>query len=144
MIQYSLKCKNGHRFDSWFQSASAFDDLEGRGLLSCPQCGTSYVSKSLMAPQIPAKRTQDQMPTQPMTSGSDAEIGEMIAKLRKKVEDNADYVGARFATEARAMHDGDVPERAIYGQANAEEAKALVEDGVPVLPLPFTPKQKMQ
>ena len=65
-----------------------------------------------------------------------------LAKLRQEVEKNSDYVGMNFASEARAMHDGDMPQRAIYGEAKPEEAKSLIEDGVPVAPLPFTPKAK--
>lgn len=141
MIQYALKCDEGHVFDSWFQSASAFEVLEKAGHLTCAVCGSVAVTKSLMAPKIVAKAG----PTKaPMLSGAEPEVEQEIATLRRKVEESSDYVGEKFAAEARAMHEGDAPERSIYGQANLEEARALVQDGVPVMPLPFKPKQKLQ
>jgi hypothetical protein len=74
---------------------------------------------------------------------SPEQIEQAVAKLRAEVEANSDYVGVEFAAEARKIHEGEAPARAIYGEAKLDEAKALIEDGVPVLPLPFTPKRKM-
>ncbi|UWQ16451.1 DUF1178 family protein [Jannaschia sp. M317] len=131
MIRYSLRCKDGHGFESWFQSADAFDTLSARGLVSCATCGSTEVEKALMAPKVQAKPL-----SAPVT-----EVERKIAALRAKVEAEATYVGNRFAEEARAIHEtgGDKP---IWGEANATEAKALIEDGIPVAPLPFLPKQK--
>ena len=98
-----------------------------------------------MAPQVrPARKTATppQPAAQPVTNAPDPDVAEAISKIRDHVEKNSDYVGDRFADEARAMHEGDAPHRSIHGQANAEEAKKLIEDGVPALPLPFIPRQK--
>lgn len=125
MIRYSLKCANDHMSESWFQSASAFDTLVASRHIACPECGSTDVTKALMAPSVGAKLTDDR-----------------IAELRRKVESNSEYVGKNFATEARRIHDGDAPERAIYGEAKPDEARKLIEDGVPVAPLPFMPSRR--
>lgn len=139
MIQYSLKCAKGHAFDSWFQSAAAFDSLKAAGHVTCAQCGSSEVEKSIMAPRVRPSRNAVAKPDLSKPA-SDAERA--LAEMRKKVEEKADYVGMEFATEARAMHNGEAPERAIYGEARLDEAKKLLEDGVPVAPLPFLPNRK--
>ncbi len=136
MIRYDLKCKDDHAFDSWFASAEAFDTLKKAGRLTCPHCGTAEVDKALMAPKVRPERKSASL------RNAETEQEKALAKLRDEVEKNSDYVGMNFATEARAMHDGDTPARAIYGEAKPEEAKSLIEDGVPVAPLPFTPKAK--
>jgi hypothetical protein len=143
MIQYSLKCANGHKFDSWFQSASAYEKLHLAGMVTCSVCGSSDVEKAIMTPRVrPARKaTKPEDAPKPLAEpGSDAE--KALAEMRKAVEENSDYVGKDFASEARAMHEGDAPERSIYGEARLEEAKALVEDGIPVAPLPFMPSRK--
>jgi hypothetical protein len=143
MISYKLRCEDGHDFDSWFQSAQAYEALSAAGHLSCAVCGSTAVEKSLMAPRL-AKAEAQPRAAAPMAlsaPGSDAE--KALAELRRKVEENSDYVGNRFAAEARAMHLGDMPERSIYGEAGLEEARALAEDGVPVMPLPFKPRNKL-
>ncbi len=135
MIRYALKCGDGHAFFSWFQSADAFDTLERKGHLACPDCGTDAVAKAVMAPQVATARTPTL--TEPETPAQTA-----LATLRREIESKADYVGRRFASEARAMHDGESPRRSIWGEARPDEARALVEDGVPVAPLPFVPKAR--
>ena len=139
MIQYALKCDQGHQFESWFQSASAFDALAASGHLSCALCGSTEVVKAIMAPRVsktvPAPKT-------PALSTPQSDDEKALSALRKHVEENADYVGGNFAQEARSMYLGATPERAIYGEANGAEAKALIEDGVPVAPLPFLPNRK--
>ena len=142
MIRYTLKCGQGHGFESWFQSADAFDGLSSRGLIECPECGTRKVEKSLMAPKV--QGTKKAKPAVPTTAQDDEKNRDLaIAELRKQVEENSEYVGMNFATEARAIHTGEAPERAIFGEARPAEAKALIEEGVPVAPLPFAPKRKM-
>lgn len=136
MIRYDLKCDKGHSFDSWFASADAFDALEKAGHLTCPECGSTKVTKSLMAPKVRSSRKAASL------SKAETEKEKALAKLRDEVEKNSDYVGMNFAAQARAMHDGDAPARPIYGEAKLEDAKSLIEDGVPVAPLPFTPKAK--
>lgn len=146
MIRYALKCAQGHGFESWFQSASAFDSLVAAGHVECPVCGETSVEKALMAPKVStADRTPEVEPTAGALSETDnlpvanmpENVRQAVEKLRAEVEKNSDYVGRGFAAEARAMHDGEKPERAIHGEANPEEARALIQDGVPILPLPF-------
>jgi hypothetical protein len=141
MIRFALKCDNDHRFESWFQSGSAFDTLQDRALVSCPDCGSTGVAKDLMAPKI-ADKSRTVEPPQTMVNAPEPDIKDVIRKLRDHVEKNSDYVGQDFASEARAMHEGDIPHRPIYGEVNKSEAKSLIEDGVPAVPLPFIPRQK--
>ncbi len=155
MIQYSLKCSDGHRFDSWFQSASAFDKLKSAGLVTCAVCDVSQVDKVLMAPAVrPARKSEGSAAStkgeksapaaaKPGPLSAPASPAEqMIAEMRRKVESSSEYVGKDFASQARAMHDGDTPEKAIYGEAKLDDARKLLEDGIPVLPLPFRPSGK--
>ncbi|SDW12814.1 DUF1178 family protein [Litoreibacter albidus] len=138
MIRYALSCANDHAFDSWFQSADAFDKLHAAAMVTCAVCGSPEVQKSIMAPRV---RTSDAQPEKPLSApASPAE--QAVRELRKQLEANSENVGTNFATEARAMHDGSKPERSIYGEAKLEDAKALIEDGVPVVPLPFGPARK--
>lgn len=171
MINYSLKCDKGHSFDSWFQSASAYDKLAAAGMVTCSFCGSTKVEKAIMAPRVrtgrkavsgigepevrqdmPQPVAAEPAPASPPAAGpgalsqpASAEAGKMeqaLGELRRQVEANSDYVGKDFASEARAMHLGEAPERAIHGEAKIEEAKALIEDGIPVLPLPFGRSRK--
>ncbi|PYE85647.1 DUF1178 family protein [Pseudoroseicyclus aestuarii] len=144
MIRYDLRCADGHDFDSWFASASAFDDLSARGLLSCAICGSSRVEKRLMAPAVrpePAAKPGAGPRVPPLSAPRDQREA-ALAALRKQIEAKSDYVGLSFAAEARRMHEGEVPSRPIHGEAKIEDAKKLLEDGVPVAPLPFLPKRK--
>lgn len=145
MIRFALKCDEAHRFESWFQSSEAFDALLSRGMVTCPDCGSASVAKDLMAPKVrPARKAAaaPQPATQPMTNAPDPELVSAIRKLKSYVEKNSDYVGTEFAREARAMHEGEIPQRAIHGEVRPDEAKKLIEDGVPAMPLPFIPRQK--
>ncbi len=137
MIKFSLICSNDHRFDSWFGSNADFDKLKNRDLVSCVVCGVADVKKAIMAPQLPAKTRSEDSPL--LAPASAAE--QAVRELRARIEKNAVDVGTNFATEARKIHDGDAPERAIFGQAKPEEARSLIEDGVPVLPLPWSTKR---
>ena len=138
MISFSLRCPDDHRFDSWFQSAAAFDRLVAHGHVSCPQCGSTAIEKALMAPSVRSARSRGAGLQAP---GNEKEAA--LAALRRRIEENSDYVGLNFAAEARAMHDGDAPARPIYGEAQIDDARRLLEDGVPVAPLPFMPVRKM-
>jgi hypothetical protein len=133
MVRYSLSCADGHAFESWFQSASAFDDLAQRGLLACAECGSPKVAKVLMAPAVANARPDLATPQDKREA--------MMAAMRRHVEENSDYVGLSFAAEARRIHEGAVPERSIWGETKPEEARALLEEGIPVAPLPFIPKR---
>lgn len=149
MIRYALKCPEGHRFESWFQNAAAFDALAAGGRVSCPDCGATGVEKCLMTPDVRPTRTASPevpaevpapSPAHPLAAETAQEHA--LAALRAKVEAESDYVGQAFAREARAIHAGEAPERQIYGEARLDEAVALIEDGVPIAPLPFTPTRK--
>lgn len=153
MIRYALKCAEAHEFESWFQSAAAYEALRGAGHVNCPVCGNSSVDKLLMAPAVrPARKaaTPPQIPAAPPSENTakpsladpQNAFEEAMAKLRAEVEAKSDYVGERFVAEARKMHAGEAPERAIYGEARPEEARKLMEEGIPVAPLPFLPRRK--
>jgi len=144
MIRYTLKCDKEHSFDSWFSSAAAFDALLAKGMVSCTICGSATVEKALMAPAVrPARKAAAAEATKPEAPLSAPQTGieEAFAAMRQAVEANSDYVGVNFVSEARAMHEGAKPERAIHGEARLDEAKALLDDGIPVMPLPFLPKR---
>ena len=146
MIRFGLTCDRDHRFDSWFQSGPAFDALVAKHKVECPICGSPRVAKSLMAPSVQHGDTATALSTTaPTTRPLDApatDLEQALAALRRQVEDNSEYVGMNFALEARAIHDGDAPARSIYGEARADEARKLIEDGVPVAPLPFVPARR--
>ena len=147
MIKFTLKCENNHRFESWFQSADAFDKLKSAGMATCSVCGSDKVEKALMAPRVVAARKraapepEADRPATPLSAPS-SPAEQALAELKQKIEDNSEYVGMNFAQEARDMHEGIAPERSIYGEARADEARKLLEDGVPVTPLPFLPNRK--
>ncbi len=144
MIKFTLKCPQEHSFESWFKSGDAFTKLQDAGMVGCPICGATEVYKAIMAPRVTASRQKSVEPSKEMHAltapASPAEAA--IIELKKKIQKHSEYVGSDFASEARAIHDGDAPERSIYGEAEAGEAKKLVEDGVPVAPLPFLPTRK--
>jgi hypothetical protein len=149
MIQYALKCSEGHTFDSWFQSAEAFDKLASAKMVTCAICGCTQVAKAIMTPRVrPARNAQGKPENAPASNEQinvatpSPEIEKVLAEIRRHVEKNSDYVGKDFASEARKMHLGEAPERSIYGEARPDEAKSLIEDGVPVAPLPFLPSRK--
>ena len=140
MIRFTLACDNAHEFESWFQSADAFDTLHRSGRLSCAVCGSAKVEKSLMAPAVVAARERPVARTDLQAPATEME--KALAAMRRHVEENSEYVGMNFAAEARAIHHGDAPERSIYGEARGDEARKLIEDGVPVAPLPFLPTRR--
>ena len=144
MIRYSLKCDQEHGFDSWFKSADAFEKLMHAGLLSCPSCGSAEISKAVMSPRVSSSRKQDDstpVETHALTTPS-GPVEEAIANLREAVEASSEYVGTSFAEKARKMHDGDIEQRSIHGEASRDDAKSLIEDGIPVMPLPFSARSK--
>lgn len=137
MISYTLKCEDGHTFDSWFQSAEAFDKLLAQGMVTCSVCGALGVEKAVMAPRLHRSRKEEGQAPEPPLSRPASPAEQALAELRRKVEASSEDVGARFAEEARAIHEGQAEERAIRGQARPEEARALIEEGIPVAPLPW-------
>ena len=142
MIRYSLRCADGHDFESWFQSAAAYDALAGSGHLSCAVCGTGAVAKALMAPKVGGAPKAEGAPEARPLAKPMSKVEAAMVELRRKVESTATYVGGDFAREARAIHEGEKPDRPIYGEASPVEARALARDGIPIAPLPFGPKAK--
>lgn len=141
MIKYSLRCDQAHEFEGWFRSADDFDRQADLGVLSCPTCGSTRVTKTLMAPAVSTSRQK----TVNAVAVQETQQREMIVaiwELRDKIVNNADDVGNKFAEEARRIHYGEVEERGIYGQATADEAKELIEEGVDFLPIPELPDDR--
>lgn len=139
MIKYALNCSNDHSFESWFQSADAFDKLHARGMVNCSICGSGEVTKSIMAPRI-GKQGKD-LEERPLSAPATA-AEQAVKEMRAHLEANSEDVGKNFAKEARAIHNGEAPERSIHGEAQLQDAKKLVEDGIPVAPLPFVTPRK--
>ena len=144
MIRYSLICDKDHEFDGWFGSSADFDKQAKRWLVECPICGSIKVQKALMTPGVPARsnRKDDAQPVKALHAPADPKLQammQMVRELRQQVEANADYVGDRFAEEARRIHYGEEDPRGIYGEATLKEAVELQEEGIGVLPLPKLP-----
>jgi hypothetical protein len=146
MIVFDLSCHDGHRFEGWFGSSTDFEDQRARGLLACPSCGSADVTKAPMAPAVPAKgnaRADVLLPenARPMANTPmPPQVQQALAALAKAQAEalkNSTWVGNKFADETRKMHYGERDEAPIHGQASLAEAKALIEEGVPVAPLPF-------
>ena len=169
MIRYALRCERGHAFESWFQDSASFDRQAKRGLVTCPVCDSAKVEKSILAPQIPRKgRSDDQRAGEeellrtkarqkkapaeadsadaplsgPMIVPQDNELRAKLKELRDHIKATADNVGEQFPEQARKMHYGEIEHRPIYGDASPAEAKALIEEGVEVLPLPVLPDDR--
>lgn len=129
MIRYALVCDEGHNFDGWFRDSAAFETQSSQRLVSCPFCGSATVSRAVMAPHVARAGRDDEA----------ARLRGMIRRLREKVVAGTEDVGDRFPQEARAMEDGEAERRPIRGRASFEEAKALLEDGIEILPVPELP-----
>lgn len=131
MIAYSLRCHRGHEFDGWFRDSAAFDEQSSSGHLSCPSCNSVRIEKAVMSPAVAGTKRSTR------AKASEAkQIQQFAMGVRKYVMENADYVGPKFAEEARKIHYGESPERHIYGEATHKEAQELLEEGVDVAPLP--------
>ncbi len=158
MIRYTLRCERDHTFESWFQSSAAYESQEKRKLVTCPACGSAKVERAIMAPQIvskkgrgsrdevapaPAETTEVTAPSStPLLMAQERELRAKIRELRDHIVKNADNVGEKFPNEARKMHYGDIEHRPIYGEASPEEARALIDEGVEVSPLPVLPDDR--
>lgn len=159
MIVFDLNCKDGHRFEGWFGSSADYEDQRTRGLLACPFCGSGEVSKAPMAPAVPVKGNSRQevlapaapaqapnqvMANAPMPPQVEKALA-ALARAQAGALKHSTWVGDKFAEETRKMHYGERDEAPIHGQASLAEAKALIEEGVPVAPLPFpvAPPEKL-
>jgi hypothetical protein len=129
MIRYDLRCANGDEFDAWFGSIADYDKQAEAGLIECPHCGSTHVEKAPMAPAVRTSRKKEAQKERAVAMA-------MAQKVREHIKENFDYVGDKFADEARKMHAGESEERAIWGEATPEEARELAEEGIPASPLP--------
>jgi hypothetical protein len=156
MIRYTLRCERDHTFESWFQSSSAYETQVKRKLVGCPVCNSQKIEKAIMAPRVIGKRAAgasappaeappaeapSAAPT-PLLMAQERELRAKLKELRDHIVSNADNVGERFPAEARKMHYGDIEHRPIYGEASPEEARALIDEGVEVSPLPVLPDDR--
>ena len=153
MILYNLICDRRHEFESWFPSSAAYDKQARRGLVSCPACGSAKVEKAIMAPRLARKDrstfvapAEEAAPAAPspvaMLSPQEQEFRTKLKELRDHLTANADNVGKKFPEEARKMHYGETEHRSIYGEATAQDAKALHEEGIEFHPLPVLPDER--
>jgi hypothetical protein len=138
LIRFSLICDHDHEFEAWFRSNDDFDRQKKRGFIDCPTCGSNKVQKALMAPAVSTGRKREKIALA-MNDAQKKAMAEMKA-LSEKIRENADYVGDKFAEEARKIHFGETEARGIYGEATLEEAKSLAEDGVGFMPIPVFPE----
>jgi hypothetical protein len=148
MIRYDLICEQGHEFDAWFSDSASYDEQAKRGFVECMHCGSAKVEKQIMAPNIGAKsnRRNELAPHAPqamMTPPADPRMQammQMMREMRSHVEANAENVGDNFAEEARKQHYNETEKRGIYGNATPGDARALIEEGIEVMPLPRLPE----
>lgn len=135
MILFKLKCSADHEFEGWFRDGATYERQSKRGLIACPSCGDSAIDKAPMAPRVARSAAQGQVAAAP----SPEQMRRMLQQLRRHVETTCDYVGERFADEARRIHHGDADARGIYGEASDAETRALADEGIEVARLPWVP-----
>ena len=140
MILYRLICSRGHEFESWFRDSETYDRQAAQRAVSCPYCHSAEVSKAIMAPHV-ARGTQEPRRPPALLDESRAALRAMIRELRETIAASTEDVGARFPDEARRIHDGEAEARAIRGRASFEEAKALLEEGIEISPIPGPPEE---
>lgn len=145
MIRYALACEEGHAFESWFASSGSYDEQVARGLVTCPHCGSGLVVKRPMAPSLgrsgePAASAET--PALPVADDPQRRMRSLLRAVRQQIEANAEHVGPRFPEEARKIHYRETESRAIYGEASPSEARALVDEGIAVAPLPPAPDER--
>lgn len=148
MIRYRLQCEKHHEFEAWFKSSDDYDRQAKSRLVACPQCGSVKVTKALMAPNVSTGRARSQGEVALANAEATAqaekrrEFLRLMRQLRAEIEKNAEFVGRRFAEEARKMHYDEVEKRGIYGEATMEEARELLEEGIEFFPLPRLPEDQ--
>lgn len=150
MIHYALRCDSAHEFDGWFKDSAAFERMARRGLVDCPQCGSTSVARALMTPAVASSR--ESVPAAPPPAPAEPAQGKAVAgpmpaaalamlqRMRAEIEKHCDYVGPRFAEEARKIHAGESDARGIYGEASSEDAEALREEGIGFRTIPWVPR----
>lgn len=163
MIRYRLRCHKEHEFEAWFGSSTAYDRQAKRGLVSCPDCGSTKVQKAMMAPGVATRGAAERTapvaepveapvpatmpsPVAPAVAAQHTEMQRqfltLMRQVRKEVEAKAEYVGPKFSDEARKIHHKEAEARGIWGEATLEEARELSEDGIDCLPLPRLPEDQ--
>ena len=148
MIHYTLVCDSDHAFEGWFRSSADFDDQVAKGLVNCPVCGSVSVTRGLMAPSVQSGRARDEREETAkrrsvmLPDPTQKAMLEALREIRKKVTENATYVGEKFAEEARRMHYGEVEHQGIYGEATSEEVSSLADEGIEFQPLPGLPEDR--
>jgi hypothetical protein len=142
MIRFNLICDNGHDFESWFASNESYEFQVRTDLVACPHCNSVKVGKGVMAPAVARKTRGETKQTVALVNDTDGELRRLARELHEKIVAATVDVGEEFPAEARRIHDGEAPDRAIRGQASAEEARALMDEGVSILPLPILPDKR--
>ena len=146
MIVYELACRpSGHSFEGWFGSSSDFDAQQERGLVACPECGSCDIDKAPMAPNLARKGNQLSAPikseTAPVAGGrlppQAVATMQAMAAMQAEALKQSRWVGGEFAEVSREIHYGEREAETIHGQATAEQARDLVEEGITIAPLPF-------
>lgn len=137
MILFKLKCAAGHHFEAWFRNGETYDRQAAGGAITCPACGDTSVVKAPMAPRI--GRTEVVAETEARAREIEAAVLNKLAEVRRKVEETCDYVGPRFAEEARRIHYGEATARNIYGETSSDEAEQLRDEGVDFHRIPWLP-----
>ncbi len=160
MIHYDLRCGDGHAFDGWFKSSAAFDTQAQAGLIECPVCAGTSVKRALMTPRLSKGAAAPAEPPAPVEAKAEPakavvapeamavggvpalpdQVRAVLQRIRAEVEQKCDYVGNRFAEEARAMHSGESQRRSIYGETTPDQAEALAEEGIDVARIPWVPR----
>ncbi|MDE2362540.1 MAG: DUF1178 family protein [Hyphomicrobiales bacterium] len=149
MIRYALVCDAAHEFESWFPGAQAYEQQVKRGLVTCPVCNSARVSKAIMAPNVARKDRDAPEAKSPAPAQEVALLDEkmqalrvMMREMRAKIMEETTDVGAAFPDEARKIHEGEAEARPIRGEASWDEARALLEDGIEVMPIPPAPEER--
>ena len=141
MIKFDLKCDNNHIFEVSFDDSDSFEKQRKKKLIDCPYCGSNKVFKSVMAPNVASKSNSNTKQKRNQEKVF-ANYNQHLKKLKEEVEKNCTYVGKKFPEEARKIHYGEKEDKPIYGEATEKESKDLIEEGIPLLRLPFEKKQK--
>jgi hypothetical protein len=143
MIHYQLRCDAAaHEFDGWFANSEGFESQARRGLISCPVCGDTKITRALMTPGIPRKGEKEAPPpAAPVNPAAGGVIPDTVRaalqRLREEVETNCEYVGTEFADEARRIHHGEAERRGIYGESSEDDAASLAEEGIDIARIPW-------
>ena len=137
MILFQLRCAQEHEFEAWFSDNAAWEDQSAAGLVCCPVCGETQVSKAIMAPAVSSSRRRAGNRAHETGVAQHRVMREALVRLKEHVENNAEHVGAKFAEEVRKIHYGETDDRPIYGKATQTERNALEEEGITVATLPW-------